>query len=217
MSGKLTIQVPVQGWKQFLASRKEMLDAFDSARAKGDIHEVRTFHGNVAEAQVRRWLKSFLPKRYGVTSGYILSPGLSEYQKVPHYDVIIYDQLESPILWIEDSPDKSEGGQSLAIPVEHVRCVIEVKSSLSASTMKAAMEHLGDLSPLLTSVDSPDERYKLHLLPVFTCGAIFFELRDEHKSEEGILSRLVTDAPTEDCLEQLYCEEMVTPSKLPAG
>lgn len=54
-----------------------MLDAFDSAREKARSHEVETFHGRVAEAKLREWLSSFLPKRYGVTSGYIVSTTFS--------------------------------------------------------------------------------------------------------------------------------------------
>ncbi|MGD0383528.1 MAG: DUF6602 domain-containing protein [Thermoguttaceae bacterium] len=93
MSDKLKIELPVQGWKQFLTSRKEMLDAFDRAREKAKSHEVETFHGKVAEAELRKWLSSFLPKRYGVTPGYIVSIGLKSSEKSPHFDVIIYDQL----------------------------------------------------------------------------------------------------------------------------
>jgi hypothetical protein len=94
MANKLQIEFPVQGWKQFLTSRKEMLDAYDRAREKAKSHEVEVFHGKVAEAELRKWLSSFLPKRYRVTSGYIVSLGLKSTEKTPHFDVIIYDQLE---------------------------------------------------------------------------------------------------------------------------
>ena len=52
-----------------------MLDAYDKAREQARIHEVETYHGKVAEAEFRKWLAGFLPKRYAVTSGYIVSPG----------------------------------------------------------------------------------------------------------------------------------------------
>jgi hypothetical protein len=86
---ELKLQVPAQGWRQFLTGRKEMLDAFDRAREQSRAHEVETFHGRVAEAAFRKWLAEFLPGRFGVTSGYIVSPGVSSSQKVPHFDVII--------------------------------------------------------------------------------------------------------------------------------
>jgi hypothetical protein len=142
---KLKIEFPSQGWRQILTARKEILDAYDRARRQAKQHEVETFHGTVAEASFRKWLQGFLPKRYGVAAGYVVSAGLKSTAKVPHFDVIIYDQLESPVLWIEENADASAQGRSLAIPVEYVRSVLEVKSSFSAATVKNAIEHLGDL------------------------------------------------------------------------
>lgn len=191
MSDKLKIEFPAQGWKQFLTSRKEMLDAFDRAREKARAHEVEVLHGRVAEAELRKWLSGFLPKRYGVTPGYIVSPGLKSSDKTPHYDVIIYDKLESPVLWVEDSPDISPQGRSLAIPVEHVRCVLEVKASLSSTTSEEAVEHLRDLLPLMGGFDETGDKYKLHLPVWFCCGVVFFELRKENQYSETALSKLI--------------------------
>lgn len=151
-----------------------MLDAFDRAREQSRVHEVETYHGLVAESEFRRWLESFLPARYGVTAGYVISPGIKSTDKAPHYDVIIYDKLESPVLWIED---QAHGGESRALPVEYVKSVLEVKSAFSPETAKHAAEHLGDLSPLMNGVDDPNERYKLHLPSSFVCGMVFFNMK----------------------------------------
>lgn len=191
MADKLKIEFPTQGWKQFLTARKEMLDAFDSAREKARSHEVETFHGRVAEAELRKWLSSFLPKRYGVTSGYIVSAGLKSSEKTPHFDVIIYDQLEAPVLWVEDSPDVSSQGRSLAIPVEYVRSVLEVKAAFSPRSVDEAMEHLKDLLPLMGGPDDPQDKYKLHLPTTFSCGLVFFEMRKEQQFSESALAKLV--------------------------
>jgi hypothetical protein len=191
MADKLKVSFPVQGWKQFLTSRKEMLDAFDRAREKSRAHEVEAFHGKVAEAELRKWLSGFLPKRYGVTPGYIITPGLKSNQKTPHFDVIIFDQLESPVLWVEDSPDASSQGNSLAIPVEHVHCVLEVKADLSSTTSGDAIDHLKDLLPLMGGLDEPGEKNKLHLPATFCCGLVFFDLRQEHQFSEAALSKLI--------------------------
>jgi hypothetical protein len=188
---KLKRQFPSQGWKQILTARKEMLDAYDRAREQARSHELETFHGNVAEAECREWLGGFLPKRYGVTSGYVVSPGLSSGDKTPHSDVIIYDQLESPILWVEDSPDSSPQGRSLAIPVEYVRAVLEVKSSFAKKTVQDSVDHLRDLRPLLRHVDGPTERYKLYLPRTFCCGCVFFELRQAEARKRDALSALL--------------------------
>lgn len=188
---KLTPQVPAQGWRQFLTGRKEILDAFDRAREQSRAHEVETFHGRVAEAELRKWLTGFLPGRWGVTSGYIVSPGLSSSEKVPHFDVIIYDRLESPVLWIEGNPDSSQQGKSLAIPVEHVYAVLEVKSRFARATVRQAIEHLADLSPLMRGADDQGERYKVHLPPNFSCGCVFFELRDSDANDWAALDEMV--------------------------
>lgn len=189
---KLKIEFPSQGWSQFLTARKEMLDAFDQARQKARAHEVETYHGRVAESEFRKWLSTFLPKRYGVTSGYIVSPGLKSTDKTPHFDVIIYDQLESPVLWVEDYPDVSSQGRSLAIPVEYVRGILEIKSSFSPKTVGSAIDHLKDLLPLMGEPDEPNERYKLHLPPAFCCGLVFFDLMKEHEFSEAALSKIIS-------------------------
>jgi len=188
---KLKVEIPSQGWKQFLTGRQEILAVYDRAREQARMHEVETYHGNVAEAAFRKWLSGFLPKRYAVTSGYIVSPGLRSKDKTPHFDVIIYDHLESPVLWIEDNPDSSEQGRSLAIPVEYVRSVLEVKSAFSTKVVKDSIEHLSDLCPLMKSVDEPSERYKLHLPPTFCCGVVFVELRTPDASSHSALRTMV--------------------------
>jgi len=186
---KLSVTLPVQGWRQFLTARTQMLDSFDRAREQAKAHEVEVFHGRVAEAEFRKWLGAFLPKRYGVTAGYVISQGLGSSEKAPHFDVIIYDQLEAPVLWIEDSPDASPQGRSLAIPVEYVKGVIEVKSSLSSTSAKDGLDHLADLLPVMRGQDAPDERYKLYLPPKFICGLAFFDAGVEAEFSEGTLSK----------------------------
>ena len=140
MTNKLHWQLPAQGWKQFLTGRKGILDAFDKAREQSRSHEVETYHGPVAEAAYRKWLAEFLPKRYAVTSGYVVSPGLGSREKLPHFDVIIYNQLDAPVLWIEDNPDASAQGRSLALPVEHELAVLEVKSTFSLKTVRERLK-----------------------------------------------------------------------------
>lgn len=188
---KLQIEFPSLGWEQILTYRKELLDAFDRAKEKAKTHEVEVYHGKVAEAVFRKWLSDFLPKRYGVTSGYIISVGLKSTEKTPHYDVIIYDQLESPILWIEDSPDASSGGQSRAIPVEYVKAVLEIKSKFSSKTVTDAIEHLKDLLPLMSAIDEPQEKYQLHLPSTFCCGIVFFDLHQKDKYNEAALIKCI--------------------------
>jgi len=67
---------------------------------------------------------------------WILAEKIWSHQGVHHYaqsgyegpieewDIVIYDQLESPVLYVNNLPDPVR-----AIPVEHVRGVVEVKST----------------------------------------------------------------------------------------
>ena len=179
----LKIEFPSQGWKQFLTAKKEMLDSFDKAKELSKKRAVQTFHGNVAEGEFRKWLQNFLPKKYAVTSGYIISQGIPDSKNLPHFDVIIYEHLEAPTLWIENNPDSSDQGKSRAIPAEFVKSVIEVKSSFEKSTVNDAIQHLSKLKELLKGTDKNDERYKLYLPPDFFCSIAFFELREKNKKD----------------------------------
>lgn len=180
-----------QGWQQFLTARKQMLDAFDKAKIHDSSHKVQTHRGNVAEAQCRQWLSDFLPKKYGVTSGYVISQGEYADTKAPHFDVIIYQVLESPVLWIESSPDSTLSGQSRAIPAEYVCAIIEVKSSFNSTSASKAIKHLFDLQPLLADVDDPSERYRRYLPADFFSGIIFFELKKRDKTDYAALEKFV--------------------------
>lgn len=191
----IKIQIPNQGWKQFLNARDEMLSAYDRARELSRKRDVQTKHGIVAEAEFRKWLANFLPKRYGVTSGYIISQGTANSENFVHYDVIIYDQLESPILWIDDSPDSSNQGRSLAIPVEYVQGVIEVKSAFNKKSVKKAVEQLAKLNPLLAKIDPINQPLKLHLPAKFFCATVFFELRKKDDKDFAALDELLEAAP----------------------
>ena len=183
--------IGTQGWKQFLTSKKEMLDAFDGAKEKARAHLVQTSHGNVAEEEFRKWLSGFLPKKYAVTAGYIVSQGVGDEILLPHFEVVIYDQLESPVLWVESDSGLPLEKRPRAVPAEHVRAVLEVKSSLEASSALDALRHLDHLAPLLAGADPPNERYKKYLPPNFLSGVVFFELRKKHEFSRAALNNLV--------------------------
>jgi hypothetical protein len=117
------------GWKEFHRNRKNILAEFDKIREQIENRPVKTAHGVGVEAYLRKWLAEFLPKKYSVTSGYIIptlynDAGVTLY----HYDIIIYNVLEAPVLWTEGNEDNSEQGKYRAIPAEHVVAVYEVKA-----------------------------------------------------------------------------------------
>ncbi len=169
-------------WQQFLLAKRSMLSEYDRARAHATTQPVAIHHGNVGEAAVRDWLATFLPKRFGVTSGYIRSQGATPYQS-SHYDVIIYDQLEAPTLWIEENRDKAEGGKARIIPAEYVGAVLEVKAAFNRRSVTDAIGKLQQLAPLVAGVDAPGERYPKFLPINAVLGFVFFELRKEDAKE----------------------------------
>jgi len=159
-----------------------MLSEYDRAKAHATTQPVAVHHGNVGEAAVRDWLATFLPKRFGVTSGYIRSQGATPYQS-SHYDVIIYDQLEAPTLWIEENRDKAEGGKTRIIPAEYVGAILEVKAAFNRRSVTEAIGKLQQLAPLVAGVDAPGERYPKFLPINAVLGFVFFELRKEDAKE----------------------------------
>jgi hypothetical protein len=105
--------------------------------------------------------------------------------------VIIYDQLESPVLWVEDNADKSEQGKRRAIPAEHVCGVFEVKSTLTSHTAREALTKLEELRPLLGATNDPTDRYPRFLPNNFCSGVIFFEVLQKNQYGQAALDNLV--------------------------
>jgi hypothetical protein len=177
-------------WQQFLAGRRAILAAYDRALGHAREQPVSVHHGIVGEAAVRDWLTSFLPRRYGVASGYIRNQGLPKPYQTRHFDVIIYDQIEAPILWIEENKDKSESGRMRIIPAEFVQAVLEVKATFSARTVRESAAKLRELQPLMQQPAVPSPRYPRCLPDSMTLAMLFFELRGSNQFDREALNIL---------------------------
>lgn len=177
----------MQGSQQFHSARRKMLAAYDAARSQNPGKRVQVDHGIAAEAAVRQWLTDFLPKRYAVTSGYVICQRLSEDDELKHYDVIIYDALNSPVLWVDDIPGK---GRIQAIPSEHVLSVWEVKAAMTKRAVVDAVKKLAELRPLLAEVDDPAMPIPAYLPATFFSAIVFFELRREELKRFDLLDVL---------------------------
>ena len=164
------------GWREFLTSRKEILDEYDKALEKNVNRPIRTSHGIAGEAAFRRLLKNHLPERYGITSGYIIPDIVSTEYKLYHYDVIIYDRLNSPVLWSEEDFDTSDLGKKLAIPAKYVLSVIEIKATFNQKNVKDAINKLKELSELSS-----------YLHPHFSSNMVFIELKNSEMDKVDIL------------------------------
>jgi len=168
------------GWKEFHRNRKDILAEFDRAREYDSSRPVRTEHGTAGEAELRRWLSRYLPGRFGVTSGYVIPDVVVSSYELYHFDVIVYDVLGSPVLWIDGSHDDSDQGKRRAIPAKYVRSVFEVKASLTAESAKAAISKLGQLRNLAP-----------YLPTEFSSNTVFFDLAPSLIENENILPHLI--------------------------
>lgn len=177
-------------WDQFLIGKRSMLADYDRARSHSRNLPVQTSHGDVAEATFRAWLESFLPKRFGVTAGYIRGQRLRTRFDYAHFDVIIYDQLHAPILWIDENKDRSNAGRARIIPAEYVAAVLEVKSTFTSESVEAAAKKLRQLDPLMAGTDDPSDRYPTYLPTHSVLGIVFFELLREHARSVKTLETL---------------------------
>ncbi len=168
------------------SERQRMLDQYYNAKEQDQEDACRTSHGNAAENIFRCWLSRFLPKRFGVAKGYVVSPRIGGEMPADEWDIIIYDAIESPILYYRNEA----GEEKLGLPVEHVLAVIEVKASLNEKSSVQTNKKLMKLLPLTAS---PEHRPESHFLrKSFFCQSVFFETRvDTLTQYRGSLQNLV--------------------------
>lgn len=167
------------GWKEFHRNRKNILAEFDKFREQTSNRPTQTAHGHGVEAYIRKWLSEFLPRKYSVTSGYIIPNLYEDARKIYHFDVVIYNCLDAPVLWTEGNEDNSEQGKHRAIPAQHVVAVFEVKSRLSRNNVRDALGKLNQT-----------KEFKDQLSANYSCGAIFVDLKESENGSDSIIKEL---------------------------
>jgi len=167
------------GWKEFHRNRKNILDEYQKLLDLTENRPVQVAHGQGVEAYIRKWLSEFLPKKYGVTSGYIIPTLYSDSGAIYHFDIIIYNRLEAPILWTEGNEDDSEQGKYRAIPAKHVVSVYEVKSRLTKINVADSLAKLGQIGGFKDQFPSN-----------YSSGIIFIELKEGENKSRAILEAL---------------------------
>jgi len=172
------------GWKEFHHTRKEILNEFERAKGYNVSRPVRVQHGNAGEAALRKWLSAYLPRKYGVTSGFVIPDVMAIEYQLDHFDLLIYDQINSPILWSDGDYDQSEQGKRRGIPAKYVRAAFEIKATLTSESARTAIAQLSKFNELAS------------YLPVdFSCGTIFFDLDTALISNQSILPNLLPPTP----------------------
>jgi hypothetical protein len=170
----------MSGWRQFLQNRRNILCEVDKLLEQISYRPIKTAHGDAGEAKIREWLTEFLPKKYGVTSGYIIPNLFDDQETQYHFDIIIYDALEAPTLWVEGNNDHSNQGKSKAIPAEYVKAVYEVKARITLKSTREAIEKLKQLNA-----------FKEKLAVNFNCALIFIDLNEKDLNRQSILKTLL--------------------------
>lgn len=107
---------------------KDLMRTFEDTE---QVFSKPTDRGEKREEAIRSFLRSKLPRRYGVSKGYVVS---SKGVQSRQCDVIIYDAGSSPIFY--SAPNHE------VFPVESVYGVIEVKSKLGKPELADAIENI---------------------------------------------------------------------------
>ena len=165
------------------AERTKLLQEYDAAVAQAADDPVRTEHGVSCEAHFRSFLEQFLPRKYGVTKGYIITPDLGYAGPLEEWDIIIYDAMEAPVLFVRRNRDENERAGKRGIPVEYVRGVVEVKATFNKAMAEKATEKLLKLRQFQKMEDSPPKYGQTHLPFGFRAFAVFFETKVKNRKE----------------------------------
>ncbi|MGR5209726.1 DUF6602 domain-containing protein [Vibrio rotiferianus] len=170
------------GYQEFNSVRDKIVSDYKDAKKKYGNRPAFTEHGSVSEELLINWLQDSLPQKYGVTSGYIIPDLYVETYSVYHFDIIVYDRFESPVLWVEPTEGNSK---ARAIPAKHVFAVYELKASLTPESVGSALDKLQSIS-----------QYAELFPNNFHTKAVFMELPKKHvEKKSAVLNKfLVSDS-----------------------
>lgn len=98
-----------------------------------------TGKGSAREAFLRKFLTDYLPQRYAVGSGAVISP---ENKKSGELDIVIYDPLHCPTLIKTDAHS--------IYPIESIYGAISVKSHLDSGELTDAYQNIASLKSVVS-------------------------------------------------------------------
>jgi len=171
------------GFKPLHAERKKLLSEYDILKEQLDNDPVKIEHGIKGEAHFRSFLEQFLPKKFGVTKGYIITTDLEYKGSLEEWDIIIYDALESPVLFVRKNEDNTNNSAKRGIPVEYVRAVIEIKASFNVKSAKATTNKLLKLRQFIKENRTDNMSINNALKHPFVTFAVFYETNVKNKSQ----------------------------------
>lgn len=116
-------------------------------------HNLEKGLGN--EQSLRELLRVFLPRRYGVAKGKVVN---SKGMMSRHIDVIIYDALYCPTLFVDENENQ-------ILPIEGVYAAVEVKTTLTSTTLTEAFENLFSVYGLAQRIDTSKNDFITRCFP----------------------------------------------------
>lgn len=106
--------------------------------------------GVYRELLIHNWLRLYIPKKYGISSGFIIN---SENKISTQCDIIIYDIYHTPQIQTEENQN--------FFPIETVLAVGEVKSDINTfSDLKKFVEKLSEVKKMRSEVKKPKPYFK---------------------------------------------------------
>ena len=91
-------------------------------------------------------MRTFLPKKFGVTKGSIVVPSVGLSYELRVHDVIIYDKENATILWKDDADSLSTEDSSRGVSAEEVLAVLEIKATLTKANVTSALGKLHEVN-----------------------------------------------------------------------
>lgn len=109
--------------KELMLAKQDEMEAALSANRRVMPHEGEK--GAAAELRWREMLESYLPKRYTVSSGFVVDHNGDTSDQI---DVIVHDKQYSPFLF--------HAGTSCFVPAESVYAIFDAKQAISKKTLE---------------------------------------------------------------------------------
>jgi hypothetical protein len=106
--------------------------------------------GSYREKIIHDWLRLYLPKKYGIASGFVIN---SENKISNQCDIIIYDLYNTPQIQTEENQK--------FFPIETILAIGEVKSDINSfAELKKFVEKLSKVKKMRSELKNPKPYYK---------------------------------------------------------
>nr|WP_315240995.1 DUF6602 domain-containing protein [uncultured Flavobacterium sp.] len=106
--------------------------------------------GSYRETLIHNWLRLYIPKKYGISSGFVIN---SENKISTQCDIIIYDIFHTPQIQTVENQK--------FFPIETVLAVGEVKSDINSfADLKRYVEKLSEVKKMRSEIKKPRPYFK---------------------------------------------------------